>query len=99
MAVEGRQKYIESSSSWSRDCIDAIERHSVGMGMQKAKKFFRLGGKAKNLGLCRQKTNNQTYSDLVYDALYRPQCDIGDQNSHGCNSRLGGDWKKTLGSR
>jgi hypothetical protein len=99
MAMDGRHKDVECSSSCSRNCIDAIERHSVGMGVHKAKKFFSLRGKTANSGQCGQKINNRTYSDLVYEALHRPQRDIDNQNSHGCDDRHGADWKRTPGSQ
>ena len=43
--MDGRHEDVECSSSGSRNCIDAIERHSVGMGVHKAKKFLGLRGK------------------------------------------------------
>ena len=64
------------------------------MGIHKAKKFFSLRGKATNSGKCGPKINNGTYSDFVYDALHRPQRDIDNQNSHGCDDRHGADWKR-----
>jgi len=73
MAMDTCYKNVEYSSSCRRNRIDAIERHSVGMGVHKAKKFFSLvRGKTANWGKCGQKINNRTYSDLVYDALHRP---------------------------
>jgi hypothetical protein len=59
MATDGRHKDVEWSSSCSRNCIDAIERHSVWMGVHKAKKFFSLRGKTANSGQCGQKINNR----------------------------------------
>ena len=99
MAMDGRHKDVECSSSCSRNCIDAIERHSVGMGVHKAKKFFSLRGNTKNSGQYQQKVNNGTYSDLVYDAIHRPQRDIDNQNGHSCDDRNGADWKRTPGSQ
>jgi len=61
--------------------------------VHKAKKFFSLRGKTTNSGQCSQKINNRTYSDLIYDALHRPQCDIDNQNSHSCDDRHGADWR------
>jgi len=71
----------------------------VGMDLQKAKKFFSLRGKTANLGLCRQKINNHTYSDLTYDVIYRPQRDGDNQNSYGCDARLNTNWKRMPGSQ
>jgi hypothetical protein len=99
MAMDGRHKDVECSSSCSRNCIDAIERHSVGMGVHQAKKFFSLQGKTVNSGQCGEKVNSWTYSDLVYDALDRPQRNIDNQNRHGCDDRHGADWKRTRGSQ
>ena len=99
MAMDSRHEDVECSSSCSRNCIDAIERHSIGMGVHKAKKFFSLQGKAANLGQRGEKVDSQTYSDLVYEALYRPQCDVDDQNSYGRDYRHGADWKRTPGSQ
>ena len=42
MAMDGRHKDIECPSGCSRNCIDAIERHSVGMSVHNAEKFFSL---------------------------------------------------------
>ena len=98
MAMNGRHKNVQWPSSCSRNCIDSIERHSVGTGVHKTKKFFSLRGKTANSGQYGQKINNRTYPDLVYDVLYRPQCDIDEQNSRGCDDRDGADWKKTPGS-
>jgi hypothetical protein len=97
--MDGRHKDLEYSSSCSRNCIDAIERHSVGMGAHNAKIFFSLRGKKVNSGQSGQKINNWTYSDLVYYAVYRPQRDINNQNGHSCDGRHGADWKRTLGSQ
>jgi hypothetical protein len=99
MVMDGRHKDVECSSSCSRNCIDALERHSVGMGVHKAKKFFSLRGKTANSGQCGQKVDNRTYSDLVYDAPHRPQRGIDNQNSNGCDGRYGADWKRTPGSQ
>jgi hypothetical protein len=55
MPMDGRHKDIECSSSWSRNCIDAIERHSVRMGVHQAKEFFSLRGKTTNSGWREQK--------------------------------------------
>jgi len=94
--MDSCHKDVECTSSGSRDRIDSIERHSVGMGVHKAKKFFGLGGKTTNSGhWCRQNINNRTYSDLVYGALHGPQRDIDNQNSHGCDDRCGADWKQS----
>ena len=76
MAMDGRHEDVECSSSCSRNCIDTIEGHSIGMSVHKAKKFFSLRRKSANSGQCGQKINNRTYSDLVYDALHRPQRNI-----------------------
>jgi hypothetical protein len=95
MAMDGRLKDVPCSSSCRRNCVDAIERHSVGMGVHKAKKFFSLRGKTANSEQSGQKINNRTYSDLVYDALHRPQRDIDNQNSHGCDDRHGADWRQS----
>ena len=54
MTMDGRHKDVEYSSSCSRNCIDAIERHSVGMGEHKAKKFFGLRRKTANSGQYRR---------------------------------------------
>ena len=99
MAMDGSHKYVKCSSSSSRNWVDTIESHSVGTGVHKAKKFFSLRGKMANSRQCIQKINNQTYSDLVYDALHRPQCDIDKQNTHGCDSRCGADWGEMPGSQ
>ena len=72
MAMDGRHEDVACSSSCRRNCIDSIERHSVGMGVHNTKEFFSLRGKTANSGKYGQKINNQTYSDLVYDALHRP---------------------------
>jgi len=94
MAMDGRHNDVEWSSSCGRNCIDAIERHSIGMGVHKAKELFSLQCKTANSGKqCGQKVNNRTYPDLIYDALHRPQRDIDNQNSHGCDDRHGADWK------
>ena len=69
------------------------------MGVHKAKKFFSLRGKMANSRKCGQKIDNETYSDLVYGALYGPQHDIDNQNSHGCDDRHGADWKRTPGGQ
>ena len=45
MAMDGHHKDVEWSSSCSQNCIYAIERHSMGIGVHKAKKIFRLQGK------------------------------------------------------
>jgi hypothetical protein len=95
MAMDGRHKYVECSSSGSRNCIDTVERHSIGMRVHKAKKFFSLRGKTANSGQCGQKIDNRTYSDLVYDVLHRPQRDIDNQNSHSCDDRHGADWRQS----
>ena len=42
MAMDSRHKDVKCSSSCSRNCIDVIERHSIGMGVHKAKEFFSL---------------------------------------------------------
>ena len=42
MAMDGRDKDVECSISCSRNCIDAIKRQSVGIGVHKAKEFFSL---------------------------------------------------------
>jgi hypothetical protein len=99
MAMDGRHKDVKSSSSCSRNCIDAIERQSFGMGVHKAKKFFSLRGKSANSGQCAQIINNQTYPDLVYDALHRPQRDRDNQNSHSCDDIHDTDWKRMPGSQ
>ena len=91
MAMDGRLEDLECTSSCGRHLIDAIERHSVGMGVHKAKKFFSLRGEMENSGKSGQKIDNQTYSDDVYDVLYGPQRDIDNQNSHGCDDRHGAD--------
>ena len=69
------------------------------MGVHKAKKLFGLRGRTANLGQCKQMINNRTYSDLVYDALHRPQRDIDEQNSDGCDDGHGADWKKMPNSQ
>ena len=48
MPMDGCHEDVKCSGSCSRNCIDAIERHSVGMGVHKAKKFFSLRGKTVN---------------------------------------------------
>ena len=98
MAMDGRHEGVECSISCSRNFIDAIERQSVGISDHKAKKFFSLRGKTAKSGQCGQKINSQTYSDLVYETLHRPQRDIDYQNSHGCDDGRDVDWKKTPGS-
>ena len=52
MAMDGRRKDVECSSSCSRNCINALERHSIGMGVHKAKEFFSLQCKTANSGKC-----------------------------------------------
>ena len=98
MAMDCRHKDVECPGSCSRNCIDAIERHSVRLGVHKAKKFFSLRGKTENLGECGQRINNRTYSDLAYDAPHRLERDIDNQNSHGCDGRDGTDWMRTPSS-
>ena len=44
-------------------------------------------------------TRRGTYSDLVYEALDRPERDIDNQNGHGCDGRHGADWKRTQGNQ
>ena len=97
MTMDGRHKDVEGSSSCSRNCVDAIERQSVGMGLgvHKTKKFFSLRRKTANSGQCGQKINYQTHSNLVYDTHHRPQCDIDNQNSHSCDYRHGVNWTRT----
>ena len=56
------------------------------MGVHKAKKIFSLRGPTANSERCGQKINNQTYPDLVYDVVQRPQRDIDNQNSHSCDN-------------
>ena len=48
MTMDGCHKDVKCSSSCSRNCIDTIERYSVGMGVHKAKKLFSLKGKTAN---------------------------------------------------
>ena len=98
MAMDGRHKDVKRSISCSRNCIDAIERQSVGMGVHKAKKFFSLRGKTAKSGQCGQKINNHTYSDLAYEALHRQHRDMDNKNGQGCDDGRGGDWKRTPGS-
>lgn len=88
--MESCQSDIECSSSWNRDCIDAIKGHPLGIDAQKPKKFFRLREK-KDWRLYRQDINSQTYSDLVDKAFYRPKGDVCNQNSYGCDARHGSD--------
>jgi len=97
--MDGRHEDVECSSSCSRNFIDTIERHPIGMSVHKAKKFFSLRRKSTNSGQCGQKINNRTYSDLVYDTLHRPQHDIDNRNSYGCDDRCGANWKRTSGSQ
>ena len=85
MAMDGCHKDVKCSISCGRNCIDAIERQSAGIGVHKAKEFFSLQGKTAKSGQWGQKISNRTYSDLVYEALHRPQRDIDNQNSHGCD--------------
>ena len=49
MAMDGCHKDVKCSSSCSRNCIDTIERYSVGMGVHKAKKLFSLKRKDREL--------------------------------------------------
>jgi len=95
MATDGRHKDVECSICCSRNCIDTIERYSIGMSVHEAEKFFSLRGKTANSGECGQKVNNRTYPDFVYGALYRPQRDIDNKNGHGCDDRHSADWKRT----
>ena len=97
--MDGRHKDVECPSSCRRNCIDAIERHSIGMGVHKAEKFFGLRGKTANSGQCGQRINNLTYSDLIYDAIHGQEGDIDNQNSHGCDGRYSTNWKRTPGSQ
>ena len=60
MAMDGRLKDFECTSSCGRHFVDAIERHSVGMGVHKAKKFFGLRREMENSGKSEQKIDNQS---------------------------------------
>ena len=93
MAMDDRHKDVEDSGGCSGNCVDAIERQSVGMGVHKTKKFSSLQRRTINSDGCGQMINNQTYSNLVYEAHHRPQRDMDNLNGHSCYDRHGVNWK------